>query len=53
VVDCEGDHRVAMTLAIAGLLADGETTIVGADCIADSFPGFVERLHSLAEGALQ
>lgn len=52
VVDCEGDHRVAMTLAIAALLADGETTIVGADCIADSFPGFVDRLRALAEGAL-
>jgi len=51
-VDCEGDHRVAMTLAIAGLLAHGETTILGADCIADSFPGFVDRLRALAEGAL-
>ena len=51
-VDCEGDHRVAMTLAVAGLLAHGETTILGADCIADSFPGFVDRFRALSEGAL-
>ena len=52
-VDCRGDHRIAMTLAIAGLLAEGETSIVGADCIADSFPGFEDGLHALAEGALR
>lgn len=41
------DHRLAMTLAIAGLVAAGETTISDAECMADSFPGFMERLHAL------
>jgi len=52
-VDCHRDHRVAMTLAIAGLLAQGETTVVGADCIGDSYPGFVASLDALTEGALR
>lgn len=52
-VDSHGDHRLAMTLAIAGLLAEGETTVIGSECIADSFPGFEERLNVLAKGALQ
>jgi 3-phosphoshikimate 1-carboxyvinyltransferase len=43
VVDSHGDHRLAMALCIAGLVADGETTVMDTDCIADSFPGF-ERL---------
>ena len=38
-----GDHRVAMALAVAGLAAEGETTIEDADCIETSFPGF-ERI---------
>ncbi len=40
VVDSHGDHRVAMALAVAGLLAEGETVVENAECIADSFPGF-------------
>lgn len=35
-----GDHRVAMSLAIAGLLADAPTHIEDTDCIETSFPGF-------------
>jgi 3-phosphoshikimate 1-carboxyvinyltransferase len=46
-VNSHGDHRLAMSLAIAGLVADGETTIEEADCIADSFPGFEEILKTL------
>jgi 3-phosphoshikimate 1-carboxyvinyltransferase len=52
VVDSHGDHRLAMTLAIAGLCAQGETTILGSECIADSFPGFEARLQLLAKGSL-
>jgi 3-phosphoshikimate 1-carboxyvinyltransferase len=33
-----------MSLAIAGLVAEGETTVEGAECIVDSFPGFEEIL---------
>ena len=52
VVDSAGDHRLAMTLAMAGLIARGETTITRAECIADSFPGFEQRLRAVAEGGL-
>lgn len=42
-----GDHRVAMALAVAGLLADGETVIAGTNCVAISYPRFWEDLESL------
>ena len=41
------DHRIAMSLAVAGLLAEGETTIQGAECTRDSFPGFAPLLAGL------
>ena len=47
VCECYQDHRVAMSLAIAGLAAEGETVIRNADCIATSFPGFADCLRSL------
>jgi 3-phosphoshikimate 1-carboxyvinyltransferase len=43
-----GDHRVAMALAIAGLLADGETEIEDAACVDISYPGFWDQLEALA-----
>ncbi len=46
-VDSHGDHRLAMCLAVAALVADGPVTIRGAECAADSFPGFFELLDSL------
>jgi 3-phosphoshikimate 1-carboxyvinyltransferase len=46
-VRSHGDHRVAMALAIAGLLADGKTEIDGADCVDISYPGFFDQLESL------
>jgi 3-phosphoshikimate 1-carboxyvinyltransferase len=42
-----GDHRVAMTGAVLGLLADGESIIEDVDCIATSFPRFVGTLRAL------
>jgi len=47
VVDSGGDHRLAMALAVAGMIAEGETVIENADCIADSFPGFMVLMQSL------
>jgi 3-phosphoshikimate 1-carboxyvinyltransferase len=47
VVDSYGDHRIAMALAVAGLVASGKTTVRNASCIADSFPGFVETLQHI------
>ncbi len=40
VVDSHGDHRLAMALAVAGLIAEGETVVENTECISDSFPGF-------------
>lgn len=48
-IDSYGDHRIAMAFAIAGLLADGETEIRGAECADVSFPRFFETLASVVE----
>jgi len=47
-VSSGGDHRMAMSLVIAGLLADGETVVEDTDCIATSFPGFLTAVNDLA-----
>jgi len=39
-VNAHNDHRLAMSLAVAGLIAEGETIIEGWECVADSFPNF-------------
>jgi 3-phosphoshikimate 1-carboxyvinyltransferase len=44
-VDAHGDHRVAMALAVAGLAAEGETTITGWESVAISYPSFEEDLR--------
>ncbi|MCU0316810.1 MAG: 3-phosphoshikimate 1-carboxyvinyltransferase [Fimbriimonadaceae bacterium] len=44
-----GDHRIAMSFAIAGSLASGTTTIVGAESIATSYPDFFEHYDELAK----
>lgn len=41
-VHAEGDHRIAMAFAMAGLVADGPIEITGAAEVDTSFPGFVE-----------
>lgn len=46
-VDSRGDHRMAMAFAVAGMLADGETEIEGADSAAVSDPGFWEQAARL------
>jgi 3-phosphoshikimate 1-carboxyvinyltransferase len=46
-VSSHGDHRLAMALAVAALVADGETTIKDTACIDDSFPGFEAALAKL------
>ena len=49
---CEshGDHRLAMAMAVCGLLADGETQVHGAQDASVSYPGFWEDLDLLAPG---
>jgi 3-phosphoshikimate 1-carboxyvinyltransferase len=41
------DHRIVMSLAVAALVADGETTIEGAEHVDVSFPDFFEVLYDL------
>ena len=43
-----GDHRIAMTLMCAGLIAEGETTIENADAIQSSFPKFPDLLNKIS-----
>jgi len=46
-VDSFGDHRIAMSFAVAGLLAEGETEISGAESAGVSFPEFFQMLAAL------
>jgi 3-phosphoshikimate 1-carboxyvinyltransferase len=48
-IEPQGDHRIAMSFAIAGLLADGETEIADAECVGVSFPEFFDLLDSVTE----
>ncbi len=48
VVSSWGDHRMAMALVVAGLVAEGETVIEGAECITVSYPDFLSTLQGLA-----
>ena len=47
VIDSKLDHRIAMTFAVAGLCAEGETEIKGAECVNISYPGFYQDLERL------
>ncbi|PSQ33908.1 3-phosphoshikimate 1-carboxyvinyltransferase, partial [Halobacteriales archaeon QS_9_70_65] len=46
-VSGHADHRIVMALSVAGVVADGETTVVGADHVDVSFPAFFETLSAL------
>ena len=46
-VHSHGDHRLAVALVVAGLIARGQTCVQDVDCIADSFPGFQAILARL------
>lgn len=47
VIDSKLDHRIAMTFAVTGCCADGETEILGAECVNISYPGFYGDLERL------
>ncbi|MDD5021364.1 MAG: 3-phosphoshikimate 1-carboxyvinyltransferase [Endomicrobiaceae bacterium] len=49
IVDSFKDHRIAMMLSIAGLIADGQTTIVDSDCVNISFANFYEVLKNICK----
>ena len=48
-IDPRGDHRIAMTFTVAGLVAEGKTEVADADCVAVSFPEFFDLLDSVVE----
>jgi 3-phosphoshikimate 1-carboxyvinyltransferase len=50
-VQSHGDHRIAMMLAVAGLIAQGETVVHDVECVQTSFPEFDALLHRLVEYA--
>ena len=47
VIDAVGDHRIAMAAAIAATVAVGPVTILGAECVAKSYPTFWEDYKRL------
>ena len=49
VIDSHLDHRIAMSFAIAGINADGDTEILGSECVDISYPGFYDDLYKLAK----
>lgn len=50
-VDSAGDHRTAMSLAVAGLVAKGRTLIRNAQCVSKSFPEFFGLLGSVTDAS--
>jgi 3-phosphoshikimate 1-carboxyvinyltransferase len=48
-IDPRGDHRIAMAFTVAALMAEGETEIQDADCVAVSFPEFFRLLDEVVE----
>jgi 3-phosphoshikimate 1-carboxyvinyltransferase len=47
-VNSGGDHRMAMALAVAALVASGETVIDDVECVNTSFPHFTKTINDLA-----
>jgi 3-phosphoshikimate 1-carboxyvinyltransferase len=46
-VSSHGDHRVAMALSVAGMLASGETLISKAEVVNESYPGFTTTFRTI------
>jgi 3-phosphoshikimate 1-carboxyvinyltransferase len=49
-IDTYGDHRLAMSFAIAALIAKSPSVIKDAECVAVSYPGFWDDLDRLISG---
>ena len=43
------DHRIAMSFAVASLASDGETEIIGSECVDISYPTFYNDLFNLSK----
>lgn len=46
-LNSRADHRMVMTLAVAGLVADGTTVISDVECVRKTFPAFVQEMQSV------
>ena len=46
-IDSRRDHRMVMTLAVAGLVASGQTVITDIDCVKKTFPDFVSQMRRI------
>ena len=53
VVDGHDDHRIAMSMTIAGMIASEGTLVTDAKCAGDSFPGFAETLQACGARLLE
>jgi len=49
VIDSKLDHRIAMSFAIAGMNSEGETEILGSECVDISYPNFYSDFQRLAK----
>lgn len=52
VIDSHKDHRIAMSFAVASLLAEGRTTILDKECVGISYPDFYRELERLTGQSL-
>ena len=50
LIDPKNDHRIAMAFSVVGLVAEGETVILDADCVSKSYPGFWDAMGKLGVG---
>lgn len=46
-LDSRSDHRMVMTMAVAGMMAEGQTTIRGSECVKKTFPDFVTQMQCI------
>jgi 3-phosphoshikimate 1-carboxyvinyltransferase len=51
-IETFGDHRIAMSFAIAALIAKGQSVIKDAECVEVSYPGFWNDFDKLVNGEL-
>lgn len=53
VLTTAGDHRLAMAMAVAALVADGESALDDEACVAVSFPGFFSAMQRLLDAGME
>lgn len=49
-VSSHDDHRIAMAMAVCGLMCDGEMKVLNAECASVSFPHFYETMNAVGAG---